>query len=42
VLSSQSLLLLGVWAPWRVTARVAVTTIALVWVPTRMWTEVKP
>jgi hypothetical protein len=42
VLSSQLLLLIGLWAPWRVTAFVALTTVALVWVPIRMWTEANP
>jgi hypothetical protein len=40
VLSSQMLLIIGVWAPWRVAALVALTTIALVLVPIRMWTAV--
>jgi hypothetical protein len=40
VLSSQMLLIIGLWAPWRVAALVALTTIALVLVPIRMWTAV--
>jgi hypothetical protein len=33
VLSSQMLLIMGLWAPWRVAALVALTTIALVLFP---------
>jgi hypothetical protein len=40
VQSSQMLLIIVVWAPWRVAALVALTTIALVLVPIRMWTAV--
>jgi hypothetical protein len=40
VLSSQMLLIMGLWAPWRVAALVALTTIALVLGPIRRWTEV--
>ena len=42
VLSSQLLLLIGLWAPWGITALVALTTVALVLVPVRMWAEVNP
>jgi hypothetical protein len=41
VLSSQILLIVGLWAPWRVAALVAVIAVALVMVPIRVRTEVK-
>jgi hypothetical protein len=37
--SSQILLILGLWAPWRVAALVALTTVGLTWVPTRTSTN---
>jgi hypothetical protein len=40
VLSSQMLLIIGLWAPWRVAALVSSTTIALVLVQIRTWTAV--
>lgn len=42
LLSSQLLLVMGMWAPWRVAALVTLTTIALVVAQIRTSTEVNP
>jgi hypothetical protein len=42
LLSSQMLLIVGMWAPWRVAALVALTTMVLVVVQIRTSTEVNP